>query len=70
MGSHDDPRSPADGRSGIVSFMLIGIAEGILVERYQVPLEQAKALLESRATQRGLSLHEAANWLVTSNALP
>ncbi|WP_432936785.1 ANTAR domain-containing protein [Kribbella sp. CA-253562] len=70
MGSHEDPRPEFEGHPDVAFSMVIGIAEGILVERYQVPIEQARAFLQSRATERGLPLVEAANWLITTDTLP
>ncbi|GAA1520608.1 hypothetical protein GCM10009741_21680 [Kribbella lupini] len=46
------------------------MAEGVLIERYRLPMELARALLHSRAVACGLSLSEAANWLLATNTLP
>nr|WP_272941304.1 hypothetical protein [Kribbella flavida] len=46
------------------------MAEGILVERYRLPLDLARELLKSRAAARGLPLGEVANWLLATNTLP
>jgi hypothetical protein len=64
MSSHDDLFS----FNGAV--MAIAIAEGVLIERYRIPMEQASALLRSRAVACGLSLSEAAKWLLATDTLP
>jgi hypothetical protein len=40
----------------ISPLMAIAITEGILVKRYRLPLDQVRALLESRASTVGLPL--------------
>ncbi|WP_344172618.1 hypothetical protein [Kribbella lupini] len=64
MSSHDEP--PNLNRP----VMVIAMAEGVLIERYRLPMELARALLHSRAVACGLSLSEAANWLLATNTLP
>jgi hypothetical protein len=63
--SSDDDPSDLDG-----PVMVIAMAEGVLIERYRLPMEQARALLHSRAVACGLSLNEAARWLLATNTLP
>jgi hypothetical protein len=47
MSSHDDPFP----RRGTGAHMAIAIAEGVLVERYRISAELARALLQTRATR-------------------
>jgi hypothetical protein len=52
------------------ALMPVAVAEGILVERYQISAELASALLRSRAYIAGLSALETAAWLHRTGALP
>jgi hypothetical protein len=48
----------------------ISIAQGILVERYQLGSDLALSLLAQRAELAGIPLVEAARWLMTAGNLP
>ncbi|TDW74929.1 ANTAR domain-containing protein [Kribbella pratensis] len=50
--------------------LLLGIAEGILMSRYQIPAHVANALLRSCAATVGLSLVQVADWLISTGRLP
>ncbi|GAB2646985.1 hypothetical protein [Kribbella swartbergensis] len=70
MGSHEYPRQRHFTLGRIDPITAIAIAEGILIERYTLTTDLARALLVSRASARGLPLNEAANWLLCTNTLP
>ncbi|WP_433019616.1 hypothetical protein [Kribbella sp. CA-294648] len=70
MDHQDDDRSrPAGGEQAQFS-SIIAIAEGILIERYVISAELARALLEHRSAAAGLPVVEAANWLLCTQDLP
>jgi hypothetical protein len=48
----------------------IGIAQGIIAERYRIPLASADAILNHRAQIAGIPVVEAARWLLTAGTLP
>jgi hypothetical protein len=69
--SSPDHLRPSHLTLGRISpLMAIAIAEGTLVERYRLPLDQVRALLQSRAPAVGLPLCEVAHWLVATKTLP
>lgn len=68
MSSHDEQDDPAWDWTGPT--VVIAIAEGILVERYQIPAPVAAALLKAFAATARLSLADAARWLLNTGRLP
>ena len=48
----------------------IALAEGILMERYQLAAPVAYHLLQSRADATALPICEAARWLLSTGVLP
>ncbi|WP_157979836.1 hypothetical protein [Kribbella monticola] len=46
------------------------MAEGVLLERYGIPVELARALIEARAAATGLSPDEVAHRLCATGVLP
>jgi hypothetical protein len=66
----DDDRSRAPGGERAQFTSVIAIAEGILIERYGISAEVARALLEHRSEAAGLPVVEAANWLLSTQDLP
>jgi hypothetical protein len=48
----------------------LAIAQGILAERYRVDRDVASKLLAHRAGRAGLSVLDAARWLVAAGCLP
>jgi hypothetical protein len=50
--------------------LTVAIAEGILIERYQVGPDLASWLLAHRAQRAGLHIVEAARWLLAAGRLP
>lgn len=68
MSSHDKADDPAWDRDDPI--VVIAIAEGTLVERYQIPAVLAAALLQSCAAAAGLPLAEAASRFLHTGRLP
>jgi hypothetical protein len=48
----------------------IGIAQGIIAERYGISLASADAVLNHRAQLAGIPVVEAARWLLSAGTLP
>ncbi|MET9315861.1 hypothetical protein ABZX12_28940 [Kribbella sp. NPDC003505] len=68
MSSNDEREDPDWDRADPSA--VIGIAEGILIERYHIPGPMASALLESFATAADMSVIDAARWLLSTGRLP
>ncbi|MPR00015.1 ANTAR domain-containing protein [Modestobacter sp. I12A-02628] len=57
-------------RAAVVTRDVIGMAKGVLVERYKVTPDQAFALLAAASQRTNRKLHTVADELVTTGALP
>jgi hypothetical protein len=48
----------------------IAMAQGVLIERYDVSADRALTMLDDCAQASGLPVVEAARWLLTAGTLP
>ncbi len=48
----------------------VAVARGILIERYDISIDLAHALLQARADASELTLLETASWLCRTHTLP
>ncbi|GAB3932884.1 hypothetical protein GCM10029976_039470 [Kribbella albertanoniae] len=64
--NHDDLLDPVESAARYS----IGMAQGVIAERYGVSIASADAVLALRARAAGIPLVEAARWLLTAGTLP
>ncbi|WBQ07913.1 ANTAR domain-containing protein [Kribbella sp. CA-293567] len=72
--NHDhDRRSPSpdsDRTDQADTVLILAVAEGMLIERYKITADLARALLEHHAATTGLPLVKVAAWLSATQDLP
>jgi hypothetical protein len=66
----DDPPADQDDFDLSRDAIAVAVAEGVLLERYGVPIEVATHLLVASAAAAGYKVADAARWLLNTDRLP
>ncbi|TDD17989.1 ANTAR domain-containing protein [Kribbella turkmenica] len=71
MGNDDEDFGALDpGRVDEAATFSIAVAQGVLIERYDLSADGALTMLDGRARSAGIPIVEAARWLLSAGSLP
>ncbi|MFI6674356.1 ANTAR domain-containing protein [Kribbella sp. NPDC050470] len=67
---YEDPGISEAAQIDEAATLSIAMAQGVLIERYELTADSALLLLDDHAQGAGIPVVEAARWLLTAGILP